>query len=285
MKKNITINLFGTLYNIDEDAYELLDRYVESMKRYFRNRSGGEEIADDIEHRVAELLWEHKESGAQTVDIQTVKDIIAKIGNPAEIDMEGDAMRQDDSSQRYDRSERSTDSRFTGSEGQAGSSSTSKNWFDEISGRLRNHFRGRRLYRDPDDKVLGGICSGFAQYIGGIDPLPWRLVMVFLFFFTRLSVGVLYILLWLLVPEARTPEERLRMRGCPVTPENLNQEILRQSEPNQSNGNSKNVWIAVLVVLFILFCIVPLVFGGWFLTHGPSFMQHMIQFMDNVTRF
>ena len=106
-----------------------------------------------------------------------------------------------------------------------------------------------------------------------------------LFFFTRLSVGVLYILLWLLVPEARTPEERLRMRGCPVTPENLNQEILRQSEPNQSNGNSKNVWIAVLVVLFILFCIVPLVFGGWFLTHGHSFMQHMIQFMDNVTRF
>ena len=58
MKKNITINLFGTLYNIDEDAYQLLDNYLQSMKRYFSSKDGGEEIADDIEHRVAELLWE-----------------------------------------------------------------------------------------------------------------------------------------------------------------------------------------------------------------------------------
>ena len=62
MKKNISINLFGTLYNIDEDAYNLLENYLQSMQRYFGRQEGGAEIADDIEHRVAELLWKKKES-------------------------------------------------------------------------------------------------------------------------------------------------------------------------------------------------------------------------------
>ena len=63
MKKNISINLFGTLYAIDEDAYTLLERYLNSMKSYFARQEGGEEIADDIEHRVAELLWQQKQQG------------------------------------------------------------------------------------------------------------------------------------------------------------------------------------------------------------------------------
>ena len=70
MKKNITINLFGALYNIDEDAYELLVRYQEDMKRYFAKQEDGEEIADDIEHRVAELMAELKASGVEAVTIE-----------------------------------------------------------------------------------------------------------------------------------------------------------------------------------------------------------------------
>ena len=85
MKKNITINLFGTLYNIDEDAYQLLDNYLQSMKRYFGTKDGGEEIADDIEHRVAELLWEKKEQGVDAISIEIIKEIIGKIGNAEEI--------------------------------------------------------------------------------------------------------------------------------------------------------------------------------------------------------
>ena len=85
MKKNISINLFGTLYAIDEDAYNMLERYIDSMKSYFARQEGGAEIADDIEHRVAELLWQRKEAGAQTVNIDDVKEIIRIIGNPAEI--------------------------------------------------------------------------------------------------------------------------------------------------------------------------------------------------------
>ena len=86
MKKNITINFFGTLYAIDEDAYELLNRYLGDMKRYFSRKEGGEEIADDIEHRVAELMLELKNDGREPIDIALVKEIIGRIGNPEELD-------------------------------------------------------------------------------------------------------------------------------------------------------------------------------------------------------
>ena len=82
MKKNITINLFGELYAIDEDAYELLNNYLESMKRYFSRRTDGAEIADDIEHRVAELLWEKREAGMSAVNIETVRGIGYRLQNP-----------------------------------------------------------------------------------------------------------------------------------------------------------------------------------------------------------
>ena len=85
MKKNIQINLYGTLYNIDEDAYQLLENYLESMKRYFSRQEGGAEIADDIEHRVAELLWARKEKGMEAVSNDIIREIIAQIGNPEEI--------------------------------------------------------------------------------------------------------------------------------------------------------------------------------------------------------
>ena len=84
MKKNITINLFGTLYNIDEDAYQMLNSYLESMKRYFGNKNDDNDIADDIEHRVAELLWEKKEQGIEAINIDIInrnvitRDIICK---------------------------------------------------------------------------------------------------------------------------------------------------------------------------------------------------------------
>ena len=84
MKKNITINLFGTLYNIDEDACELLERYLDNIKRYFKNREGGEDISDDIEHRVAELLWERKQAGSTPATSRAPMDSRAT-GEPTEL--------------------------------------------------------------------------------------------------------------------------------------------------------------------------------------------------------
>ena len=90
MKKNITINLFGTLYAIDEDACQLLETYLNNMKNYFSRRDGGDEIADDIEHRVAELFSELREKGVEAVTIEHVRDIISRIGNPEQMDNETD---------------------------------------------------------------------------------------------------------------------------------------------------------------------------------------------------
>ena len=82
MKKNISVNIFGTLYPIDEDAYDLLLKYNENMRRYYSRMEDGEEIADDIEHRVAELLSELRSQGVMAITIDHVKQIIERIGDP-----------------------------------------------------------------------------------------------------------------------------------------------------------------------------------------------------------
>ena len=86
MKKNITINLCGRLFNIDEDAYELLRHYTETLRNYFGKQQGGSEIADDIEERIAELLDELKRQGVEAVNIEHVKQVITRIGQPEEMD-------------------------------------------------------------------------------------------------------------------------------------------------------------------------------------------------------
>ena len=239
MKKNISINLFGTLYNIDEDAYELLERYLDNIKRYFKNREGGEDISDDIEHRVAELLWERKQAGMVAVDVQTVRDVIAKIGSPADIDPSASGNTS------------SRGAAFAETMENAGSQA------DGTAGSTGSRSGGRRLYRDTQDSILGGVCSGLCQYFHINDPLLLRIVMVLLFFFFHFIVGLLYIIMWLLVPEATTPEERLQMRGEAVTPEALNAEMMRQAEmPNGGRqSDSRRVWriILVIVLLFVAY--------------------------------
>ena len=247
MKKNITINLFGTLYNIDEDAYQLLERYLESMKSYFNRQEGGEEIADDIEHRVAELLWEKREKeGMEAVNIDVIKEIMGKIGNPAEIDNndnpnlndteEGDG--QQSNSYSYDNAyqnaaHKAADQAKTG-------------W-----GQMKGHFQNRRLFRDPSNKALGGVCSGLSHYLGIGDPIYLRLLLVLLFLWKGFGL-LLYLILWLVIPEARTPEDRLCMKGEDVTPESLNEEILQGNHTAPSNGNG------CLKALFFLLVLAPL---------------------------
>lgn len=185
MKKNITINLFGALYNIDEDAYDLLFRYQEDMKRYFAGREGGEEIADDIEHRVAELMAELKASGVEAITIEHIEAIIRRIGSPEQLD--GDA-EEDDAQPRMEKSR-------------------------------------KKLFRNPDDRKLAGVLSGMAAYFG-VDPMALRLIALVLIFVTK-GVGLLvYLICWLIIPEAKTPEDKLRMRGEPVNMESLREEIL-----------------------------------------------------------
>lgn len=185
MKKNITINLFGALYNIDEDAYELLVRYQEDMKRYFAKQEDGEEIADDIEHRVAELMAELKASGVEAVTIEHIEAIIRRIGSPEQLD----GTEEDNDVQPQAEKPR------------------------------------KKLYRNPDDKKIAGVLSGLAAYFG-VDTMALRILAILLVFVTQGVCLLIYLFCWLIIPEAKTPEDKLLMRGEPVNMENLREEIL-----------------------------------------------------------
>ena len=205
MKKNININLFGTLYAIDEDACTLLENYLDNMRSYFAKRDGGDEIFDDIEHRVAEHLWGLKENGMTAIDIDTVKQIISSIGNPDEMesgveevadskieetsDAEADS---EDKEQSEGEDQGEGEGKDNGqSEGKAQSESNSNasndtdsnttaeetiggKWID----RVLHHVSTHRFYRDGKDKIGGGVISGLCHYCGGGDIVVWRVGIV-----------------------------------------------------------------------------------------------------------
>ena len=278
MKKNININLFGTLYAIDEDACTLLENYLDNMRSYFAKRDGGDEIFDDIEHRVAEHLWSLKENGMTAIDIDTVKQIISSIGNPDEMesgveevadskteetsDAEADSEDKDqnedndqnegnghDQSESNSNASNDTDSNTTAEETVGGK------WID----RVLHHVSTHRFYRDGKDKIGGGVISGLCHYCGGGDIVVWRVgIVLFLmaafalnqtlrYFFLRPLFGLLftipiiiYIALWLVAPVARTTEERLCMTGKEVTPESISKAIIAEAE-EQVKPSTKRV--------------------------------------------
>ena len=260
MKKNITINFFGTLYAIDEDAYELLNRYLGDMKRYFSRKEGGEEIADDIEHRVAELMLELKNDGREPIDIELVKEIIGRIGNPEELDE-------------------------TSGEGENGSATghRGREWFSEQVSK-------KRLYCNPDYKLLCGVLSGIACYLG-IDPVWVRLIVVALailpipfIYISFWTVLIIYFVLALIIPEAKTPEERLRMHGKPVTMENLNEEIVNRTDGTERPADKHSGFVQVLIVLIkaiLIFMLASIAFGGFALLLMVLFGASFLGFVFN----
>ena len=203
MKKNININLFGTLYAIDEDACTLLENYLDNMRSYFAKRDGGDEIFDDIEHRVAEHLWSLKENGMTAIDIDTVKQIISSIGNPDEmesgveevadskIEETSDAEADSEDKEQSEGEDQGEGKDNGQSEGKAQSESNynasndtdSNTTAEETIGgkwidRVLHHVSTHRFYRDGKDKIGGGVISGLCHYCGGGDIVVWRVGIV-----------------------------------------------------------------------------------------------------------
>lgn len=212
MKKNITINMFGVLYAIDDDACQLLEQYLDNMHRYFDKRDGGAEIADDIEHRVAELLSELKAQGVEAVSIEHVRQIIQRIGNPEQMDEAADDSAPSDAEG-----------------GEARENNAQTNGEGASANQEKSHIGGRKLYRDPQDKMLGGVMSGLCRYFGCDDPLPWRILMVLLALVSFSTIGIVYLVAWALIPAANTPEDRLRMQGKPVNAQSISEEVMREA--------------------------------------------------------
>ncbi|MDR0961018.1 MAG: PspC domain-containing protein [Mediterranea sp.] len=188
MKKTLTVNLGGIVYNIDEDAYRLLDNYLNNLKQHFGKQSDSDEIVNDIEQRISELFGEKLSENVQVITIVYVEEVIARIGSPEEMESyseSDDAPHTDDSKKTYSY---------------------------------------RRYYRNPDDKILGGVISGLAAYLN-CDATALRLLV---FVFMILGVGILipiYLVVWVIVPEAHTATEKLNMHGINVTLENIGKTV------------------------------------------------------------
>ena len=210
MKKTLTVNLGGTVFNIDEDAYRLLDNYLMNLKAHFRKEAGADEIVDDIERRISELLAEKLDGNRQVITLADVEGVIARMGKPEEMD---DADRE--------------------SEQRAGEGYGPGSWTrSEETVKVR-----RRLFRDPDNKVLGGVCSGLAAYLGWDTTLVRLLLFVILIFGYGTLIPI-YIVCWIIIPEARTAAEKLSMHGEAVTVENIGKTVTGGFERMADGVNS-----------------------------------------------
>ena len=231
MKKNITINLCGRLFQIDEDAYEVLQKYIESLRSYFGRQEGGDEIADDIEARIAELFDELRQQGVEAITIDHVKDIITRIGKPEQLAGGGD----DDNPNDNVNSGHKYDSFHSAAEG--------------IREEVRSRTAGKKLYRNPKDKMLAGVLSGLAAYTN-TDPAVWRLATVLLFLFYGFGLLV-YIVLAIILPEARTPEQLLQMEGRDVTPQNLADVVVDKDKPYEERPSVLRNLLSILLKIFV----------------------------------
>ena len=177
MKKVININFKGRVIPIEEAAFEQLQKYTESLRRYFANEEGKEEIINDIESRIGELFQERITKGATCITEDDVNAIIKNMGRPEEFEAMDDTQTQS-----------------------TASSSTSQ---EQSSAGNTQPTGNKRLFRDENDKVLGGVCSGLANYFN-IDVVIVRIIFVVLLFS---GIGFLtYIIMWIAVPSSATTQ-------------------------------------------------------------------------------
>ncbi len=187
MKKTIRINISGLIFNLDEDAYGKLQHYLNSITNKFLNTEEGNEVIADVEARIAELFQEKVGDRKDVINLGDIDYIIEIMGKP------------EDFEEIYEPEE----------ETQYRSSQSAKS--------------SRRVYRDSENRVVSGLSAGIAAYFG-IDPIIVRVIFVLATLFYGASLLV-YILLWIIVPEATTTSQKLEMRGEAINVENIEKSI------------------------------------------------------------
>lgn len=186
MKKTFTINISGTVFHIEEDAYGILQKYLINLKNHFGLSEEGQEIIIDIEARIAEIFTSKSTNEEKVITVAWVNEVIVIMGTPED---------------------------FAEEEG--------SDLDDSIASEAK---RKRRLYRDPDHRVLGGVCGGLAAYFN-MDPAILRVLFVVLLFATSGAGLLAYLVLWIAVPKAINTNQRLEMRGQEATVKNIEKSI------------------------------------------------------------
>lgn len=186
MNKTLHINLANRIFNIDENAYQALQRYLEAVKKYLVGTKGSEEILADVEARISELFSEKITPEKQVIILADVEAVIQIMGQPEDYSVDEDI-------------------------------------FEEPQAKKTSKSHVKKLYRDPDHKLLGGVCSGIGHYLN-IDPIWVRLAFIVFLFGGGFSV-ITYIILWVIVPEAQTTAQKLDMQGEAANLSNIEKKI------------------------------------------------------------
>jgi phage shock protein PspC (stress-responsive transcriptional regulator) len=192
MKITVSINLGGYSFNIDEDAYAELKRYLKNLEFHFAGEESSSEILSDIETRMAELFRSKLTSYKQVINIEDVNQVIKVLGTPEDIsNAEGPTTRDKFSSPGY-----------------------------------------HRMYRDPDHRAIGGVCAGIAAYW---DMELWLVRLIFLIL-GFMGVGILiYLILYIVLPEAKTTAEKIEMKGHPVNIHNITESVKKEFDTVTKN--------------------------------------------------
>ncbi|MFZ9982546.1 MAG: PspC domain-containing protein [Cyclobacteriaceae bacterium] len=268
MKKTITINISGIVFHIEEDGYELLKTYLDSVKKHFLSFKDSQEIITDIESRIAEIFMSRISETKQALTAEDVNYLIRTMGQPSEFTEATE-----------------TEEHETGTQSGSGASAAktfSKKLFRDnrkkvlggVCAGLAHYFRFdpawvrllfallifaggfiiiayilmwaiipgsdfledqtsiKKIYRDAERKVIGGVAAGIASYTG-TDISVIRLIFAGLVFAGGFGV-ILYIILWLAIPEAKTLTEKMEMQGQPVTLSNIEKTI--KEKLNEKEG-------------------------------------------------
>ncbi|WP_338358288.1 PspC domain-containing protein [Yeosuana marina] len=189
MNKTVNINLAGIFFHIDEDAYQKLQRYLEAIKRSFTDSQGRSEIISDIEARIAELFSERVKHDKQVIGNKEVDEVISIMGQPEDY-LVDDEIFED----------------------------------EPQPAPKRKTSPSKKLFRDTDNSYIGGVASGLGHYLG-IDSVWIRLIWLLLAIGSGGTFILIYVLFWILVPEARTTAEKLTMTGEPVNISNIEKKI------------------------------------------------------------
>ncbi len=193
MKITVSINLGGYSFNIDEDAYAELKNYLRNLELHFAEEESSAEILSDIETRMAELFRSKITSYKQVINIDDVCHAISVMGTPEDIS-------------------------------------------DHEGPSARDKFSApgyHRMYRDPDHRMIGGVCSGMAAY-WDIDPLIVRVIFIALALGGGLGVLV-YLILYIVIPEAKTTAQKIEMKGNPVNIHNIKDSVKKEFDSVRKN--------------------------------------------------
>ena len=186
MKITVSINLGGVAFNIDEDAYTELKRYLKNLELHFADEESSSEILSDIEARMSELFRARLSGYKQVINITDVTEVCSIMGNPEE---------------------------FSNNEGPS-------------PGEKFSTPGTHRMYRDPDHRIIGGVCSGMGAYW---DLEPWIIRVIFLALILAGGLGILvYLILYIVLPEAKTTAQKIEMKGDPVNIHNITEAVKKE---------------------------------------------------------